>query len=88
MQVHSIRFSSNILDFHIHTNQALTYWTKIFPKKFFCKGYSPTSKYYTHRSYTKLLNNFLLLACNSSVDKDLENRGRKSAYIFKEKAEK
>ena len=33
-------FSSAFLCVHIRTNQTVTYWTKVFRKKFFVKGYS------------------------------------------------
>ena len=53
-------FSSAFLCVHIRTNQTVTYWTKVFPKKFFVKGYSSISKYRSYRSYTKFLNKIFI----------------------------
>ena len=53
-------FSSAFLFVHIRTNQTVTYWTKVFPKKFFVKGYSSISKYRSYRSYTKFLNKIFI----------------------------
>ena len=54
-------FSSAFLCVHIRTNQTVTYWTKVFRKIFFVKGYSSISKYRSYRSYTKLFEqNFCL----------------------------
>ena len=46
-------FSSAFLYVHIRTNQTITYWTKIFQKTIFVKGYSSILKHCSHRSYTK-----------------------------------
>ena len=53
-------FSSAFLCVHIRTNQTITYWTKVFRKKFFVKGYSFISKYRSYRSYTKFLNKIFI----------------------------
>ena len=49
-------FSSAFLCVHIRTNQIVTYWTKVFRKKFFVKRYSSILKYRSYPSYTKFLN--------------------------------
>ena len=46
-------FSSAFLNAHIRTNHTVTYWTKVFRKKIFVKGYGPILKYRSHRSYIK-----------------------------------
>ena len=48
--------SSAFLCVHVRTNQTVTYWTKIFRKNFFVKGYSSILKYRSYPSYTKFLN--------------------------------
>ena len=53
-------FSSAFLCVHIRTNQTVTYWTKVFRKNFFVKGYSSISKYRFYRSYTKFLNKIFI----------------------------
>ena len=53
-------FSSAFLCVHIRTNQTVTYWTKVFRKIFFVKGYSSISKYSSYRSYTKFLNKIFI----------------------------
>ena len=61
-------FSSAFLYVHIRTNQTVTYWTKVFRKKFFVKWYSSISKYRSYRSYTKFLSIYDSLL---SADMDL-----------------
>ena len=53
-------FSSAFLCVHMRTNQTVTYWTKVFQKKFFVKEYSSISKYRSYRSYTKFLNKIFI----------------------------
>ena len=53
-------FSSAFLCVHICTNQTVTYWTKVFRKIFFVKGYSSISKYRSYCSYTKFLNKIFI----------------------------
>ena len=53
-------FSSAFLCVHIRTNQTVTYWTKVFRKKIFVKGYSSISKYRSYRSCTKFLNKIFI----------------------------
>ena len=53
-------FSSAFLCVHIRVNQTVTYWTKVFRKNFFVKGYSSISKYRSYRSYTKFLNKIFI----------------------------
>ena len=53
-------FSSAFLCVHIRTNQTVTYWTKVFRKNFFVKGYGAISKYRSYRSYTKFLNKIFI----------------------------
>ena len=53
-------FSSAFLCVHIRTNQTVTYWTKVFRKNFFVKGYISISKYRSYRSYTKFLNKIFI----------------------------
>ena len=66
MDLHSIGFSSVFVRFcisiksmlflpaflkvHIRTNQNASYWTKVFRKNIFVKGYSFLLKYRSHRS--------------------------------------
>ena len=76
-------FSSAFLHVHFRTNHTVTYWAKVFRKKFFVKGYSPISKYRSHRSYTNFWT-ILLSICNSLLraKMDLKKYGWKSAYFF------
>ena len=53
-------FSSAFLCVHIRTNQTVSYWTKVFRKNFFVKGYISISKYRSYRSYTKFLNKIFI----------------------------
>ena len=53
-------FSFAFLCVHIRTNQTVTYWTKVFWKKFFVKEYSSISKYRSYRSHTKFLNKIFI----------------------------
>ena len=55
-------FSSAFLYVHIRTysNQIVTYWTKVFEKKFLQRGCSPILKYRSGHLYTKFLNKILM----------------------------
>ena len=53
-------FSSAFLCVHIRTNQTVTYWTKVFRKNFFVKGYSSILKYRSYRSFTKFFNKIFI----------------------------
>ena len=72
VDLHCIRFSSAFVRFFffmkkyvlfrshfymsIRFKQTVTYWTKVFRKTFFVKGYSPILKYRSHRLYAKFFN--------------------------------
>ena len=53
-------FESAFLYVHIRTNQTVTYWTKVFRKKCFVKGYCSILNYSSYRSYTKYLNKIFI----------------------------
>ena len=59
-------FSSAFLCVHIRTYQTVTYWTKVFRKNFFVKGYSSILKYRSYRSYTKFLNKIFIYIYQST----------------------
>ena len=66
-------FSCAFLYAHIRTNQTVTYWTKVFRKNFFVKGYSPILKHCSHRLYTKFLNKiFVNILYNSLLSADMD----------------
>ena len=64
-------FSSAFLYVHIRTNQTVTYWTKVFQKIVFVKGYSSILKYRFYRSYGKFSTKLLSL-CNSVLSADMD----------------
>ena len=79
-------FSSAFLYVHIRTNQTVTYWTKVFRKKFFCQGvqlyFEISLLSFIHKIFEQ---NFYLYITVYLVRIWTYKMRIKSAYFFKEK---
>ena len=76
-------FSSAFLYAHIRTNQTVTYWTKVFQKNNFVKGYSLILKYHFHCSSTTLLKKILSIDNSLLIaDMDFKNADEKAHTFY------